>query len=416
MTVLYDLQPVQCWAYRGRGVGRYTADLARALDRLVADSGSEDDERLDLEFVVNESLGHLDDVAALGLTRPVRTWAELVGRTVDVLHTTGPLDPERAEFRHVPVASRRHAVTCYDLIPLIFAERYLTDPIISARYRSRLGVLAAADAVLCDSQSAADDVHRLLGVGRRRLTVIGGAADERFAPPSVPLAEIRTQLRRRLPALDARHVLAPTGWDWRKNNDGLIAAWGRLPPPVRSGRTLVIVAASEPEHRARIDAWCDAAGVDRREVVLTGHVDDDLLVQLYQAADLVVLPSRYEGFGLPVVEAAACGARVVCADNSSLSEVLLEPLARFDVDDLDQFGAVLLNGLTDVGFRQVLAAAPIAADTWSTVAARTLATYRTLLDELRDAAGPRRPASLDAGSDTIRRVMTRLNTPAEEPR
>lgn len=103
-TVLHDLQPVQCWAYRDRGIGRYTADLARAIDDVAPEHG------VDVTFVVNEQLGELDRVRALGLERPVVTWDDVAGSSVDVLHTTGPMDPVPFEERRVPVDAPKGAV------------------------------------------------------------------------------------------------------------------------------------------------------------------------------------------------------------------------------------------------------------------------------------------------------------------
>ncbi|MEL6893552.1 MAG: glycosyltransferase family 1 protein [Actinomycetota bacterium] len=372
-TVLHDLQPVQCWAYRDRGIGRYTADLARAIDDVAPEHG------VDVTFVVNEQLGELDRVRALGLERPVVTWDDVAGSSVDVLHTTGPMDPVPFEERRVPVDARRQVVTCYDLIPLRFPDVYLTDPLGSARYRARLGTLLAADAIVTDSESAADDLHELLGIARARLTPVGGGCDERFRPPTDSLADRLARLRREVPAVRPGFVLGPTGWDWRKNNEGLVAAYARLPIEVRRAHQLVIVAEADAEHRDRIAAWSADHGLAAGEVVLTGHVADDVLVTLYQSTDLVVLPSRYEGFGLPVVEAKRCGAVVVCGDNSALREVLLEPLARFDADDVDQLGAVMLNALTNEVFRSIVADASVCDTSWNTVAGTVVSVYEQLL-------------------------------------
>ena len=84
------------------------------------------------------------------------------------------------------------------------------------------------------------------------------------------------------------------------------------------------------------------------DVVVTGFVTDADLVRLYQSAEVVLFPSKYEGFGLPVLEARRCGARVITSNVSSLPEVMPEPAALFNPYDTDDIAAKLLAALTDV--------------------------------------------------------------------
>jgi glycosyltransferase involved in cell wall biosynthesis len=113
--------------------------------------------------------------------------------------------------------------------------------------------------------------------------------------------------------------------------------------------------------------------------VITDVVDDEVLVALYQRAALVVVTSRYEGFGLPALEARLCGAPVLCADNSSLREVVPDPLARFPADDVTATATAIGRALTDDAFRAVLRALPLPTFTWDLAAERTATVYRHLL-------------------------------------
>ena len=112
---------------------------------------------------------------------------------------------------------------------------------------------------------------------------------------------------------------------------------------------------------------------------MTGYVSDDLLVELNRAAYLVVFPSRYEGFGLPVLEARRCGAPVICGDNSSFREVVPDSAARFDSESTDSIHRLLERGLTDRRFRQRLLDADVPPFTWDEAARLTLSAYDEVL-------------------------------------
>jgi hypothetical protein len=133
-------------------------------------------------------------------------------------------------------------------------------------------------------------------------------------------------------------------------------------------------------------------------ICLTGVESDELLVLLHQGTDLFVFPSLYEGYGLPVAEALACGAPVLAADASCLPE-LLHPEALFDPTDPQRIAAAVERGLTDEELRRrLIAAAGLAPTSWAEAAAETVAVYdRVLAGELarpaRGAPGATRPAA-----------------------
>jgi glycosyltransferase involved in cell wall biosynthesis len=107
---------------------------------------------------------------------------------------------------------------------------------------------------------------------------------------------------------------------------------------------------------------------------VTGRLDDDDLVTLMQTAEVVCFPSYAEGFGLPVLEALHCGARVVCSDTSSLPEIVRDPAARFDPWDVGSITTALTAALVD-GAGAVLAPPPGGGHSWSATAAAVAAVY-----------------------------------------
>ena len=281
-----------------------------------------------------------------------------------------------------PVHARRVVVTCYDLIPRRFPLAYLANITADTRYRNRLAMLTAADAIVTDSQSAADDAAEFLGIDRRRMTVIGAGVGPGFVPPTTTLAARVQSLTAEIPGIQARFVLVPTGMDWRKNTMPAVEAYARLPVGLRDRHQLVLACRLDDHHRQQIDAQCERLGVSGR-VLVTDLVSDDTLVLLYQSAELVFFPSVHEGFGLPVLEARRCGARVICANTSALPEVLPEPEAWFNPFDVADMATVIERALTDVAFIARLGAVPDPGFDWPETARRLAAVYRAELGRIR---------------------------------
>jgi len=221
----------------------------------------------------------------------------------------------------------RLVVTVYDLIPELFPEIYLTDPGTRARYRARRELVRAADHVVTLSRSAADDVVAHLGVPEERVSVVGAACSEVFSPAPDPAGALR-EARALVPGLGAHSVVYNGAVEPRKNIEGLLEAFAHLPEQLRHSRQLVLVCRLGAPERHHLEVRAEQLGI-AGALLLTGQVADDALVALYRSCELVVFPSLYEGYGLPVVEAMACGAPVVASGTSSLVE-LVPPEATFD--------------------------------------------------------------------------------------
>jgi glycosyltransferase involved in cell wall biosynthesis len=120
-----------------------------------------------------------------------------------------------------------------------------------------------------------------------------------------------------------------------------------------------------------------------RQVRFLGYVDSADMPALYTASALAVYPSRYEGFGLPVLEAMACGAPVACSSASSIPEVAGDAALTFDPDDESAFAEALARGLQDEPLRADLrerGRAWAATFTWEKTAAATIQAYRDAIE------------------------------------
>ncbi len=158
------------------------------------------------------------------------------------------------------------------------------------------------------SQFSADRLAHYFPALRDRIRVIPNAVSEVFFHPA---AEEGVQILRELHLLDKPYLLLPGGLHFRKNAPLVLEAWPELHRQ-RPELTLVVGGHNTPEFAARAETM---AGV-----VMTGFQEEATLVALYQQAQAVWFPSRYEGFGMPLLEAMACGAPVVASDSSAVPE------------------------------------------------------------------------------------------------
>ena len=384
--VLLDLQASQSPTYRERGVARYSLDFARALAAETPDVLDQVLLRADLGPV-----GGLDALLEQGVLTTKPDW----DRPGAVFHVLSPFDlatPVRRIWpRPASAAGMRLVVTVYDLIPELFPEIYLTDPGTRARYRARRELVRAADHVVTLSRSAADDVVAHLGVPEERVSVVGAACSEVFSPAPDPAGALR-EARALVPGLGAHSVVYNGAVEPRKNIEGLLEAFAHLPEQLRHSRQLVLVCRLGAPERHHLEVRAEQLGI-AGALLLTGQVADDALVALYRSCELVVFPSLYEGYGLPVVEAMASGAPVVASGTSSLVE-LVPPEATFDPRDTVAMAASIERALIDGPLRQrLLAWSERPRPTWREVARRAGEVYERLAFESAPPRTRRAPAA-----------------------
>jgi glycosyltransferase involved in cell wall biosynthesis len=383
MGVVFDVQGVQSRTFGERGVARYLVELTAAIERWFPNAVD--------RYLINPDL---PVARALDLLPPPHRLGTVddIPASSGVYHLGSAFEPDVSIDGLWPRAARplRLVVTLYDLIPELFPETYLTDPRTRRWYRTRLGLVRGADRLLAISGATAADAAERLGLPSNRIVVVGAAASSRFEPPpsrEAALAEVRGAM----PDIEPEFLLYTGGIEPRKNIDRLLAAYAGLAEELKRKHQLVIVCHVLPEERARLEETLRGLGVAGR-VHFTGYVSDQQLVSLYGATALFVFPSLYEGYGLPVAEAAACGAAVVASNTSSLVELVLDERARFDPYDIESIRSTVARSLTEPQLlEQLRRPGAYALDSWREVARRTVAVYEELEARPKRRRARRRP-------------------------
>jgi alpha-1,3-rhamnosyl/mannosyltransferase len=273
-------------------------------------------------------------------------------------------DPRRGDLFHSPWlegaplrSTVPSVVTLHDLVPLKRPGEYLRTGL---RFKLRYLAVQRAAMVIVPTRTVADDAMRALDIPADRIEVIPEAAASAFwCRPAEEVAAVRE--RYGLPAQYLLWVGTMRRPDPRK----------RLAALTRAGRSLPLVLVGP------VSRWA----TELPGVQLTGAVPDDELAAIYSGAHALVFPSDEEGFGLPPVEALACGTPVAACDVPALREVLAGRVALTAVDDLD---ALVRHA---EGLTRPVAPAPVW--TWDDVAAATWDVYERAL--VIPAPGRRRP-------------------------
>ncbi|HOQ89149.1 MAG TPA: glycosyltransferase family 1 protein [Candidatus Hydrogenedentes bacterium] len=222
-----------------------------------------------------------------------------------------------------------------------------------------------ADLILADSQSTADDLCRLLRIPAERIKVVYLGVSERFRPLS---PEETGRMRHQLGCPDGYLLFVGT-IEPRKNLARLARAWDRIAEDIR----LPLVVAGRRGWRC--GEWDDTLRSLRHAPMLAGHVADEDLPRLVGAATALVWPSLMEGFGLPPLEAMACGVPVITSNRSSLPEICGDAALLVDPESEMALAEAMRAVATETSLQERLRAAGLnraAGFTWESCARRTV--------------------------------------------
>jgi glycosyltransferase involved in cell wall biosynthesis len=363
--------------HAGRGIGRYAVELVRAMARR-------DDVALELWVDPALPAPHLSGTPGATLRRYPPLKAPKAERLATTLTVPFAASRSGADVFHFlshgdapPFMPACGIVTVHDLILEVLGSLYGTSRSLPYRIAraSEAMALKGARMLIADSAVTRDDLVRLHGVRPDRVRVVHLGVDSTFRPPGeAAVAALRARLQ-----LERPFVLYVGGIDARKNVTLLVRAFALARPSLPAGCELVLAGRIDgaPEYRPlRVLVASHGLGAAFRTL---GFVASSDLPALLAAAGVFAFPSLYEGFGLPPLEAMACGAPVVSTRGGSLGEVLGDAARFAPADDPRAFADGLVAVLGDPGLRADLRArglAHAARFTWDRTAEETVHAYR----------------------------------------
>jgi glycosyltransferase involved in cell wall biosynthesis len=361
-------------SYRSAGVSNYSRHLLTALGELVTAG------RTPHRFT---AFLHAADFAAGGVALQ-RASAQLERPALRIaweqLLLPAKLAQIRADVVHglvnvLPLATGRPGVvTVHDLTFLRLPELFPPYKRAYLTTLCRMSVMRAKQ-IVAVSQQTADDLAAAWGVAEMGLLVAPNGVDRRFVPGTSAQAEAFRRAR----GLPTRYWLSLGTLEPRKNLTLLLEAFARWrqAAPFAEPQPHLVLAGGKGWYYETIFAQVEALGLTQC-VHFPGFVPDDELPQWYGGAELFLYPSRYEGFGLPVVEAMACGTPVICSNAPGVREVAGDAALQLPPDEVEAWVDAMTLAATQPAWLAALRAAGLErakAFTWERAATVTVEAY-----------------------------------------
>lgn len=386
MRIVVDIQAYQSPYSQTRGVGRYTKNLVEALlkrarghEVYLALNGAYPDKieaiRAEFSSLVPQDRflvwqNHMK--TQFSYDRELNPPSEELVRSAEVVREVllnsvqpdiifspnmqeGFSDPAVTSVRRIP-SQALYATTLHDLTPMHFEEDLLTDEVVRKWYFEKIEYAKNSDLVITDSQASCDDIAKLLNVSRRKIFPILLGYD-----PDVFSADGDLKIDRGICKklkIPSNFIFYFGGNDRCKNIDRLLEAYSVLTAELRTKFPLVLGGGSfkyDPYGGSHVETTrlIEALGI-ASNVLRPGFISDDYLPHVLRSCTCFVFPSTHEGFGLPALEAMACGAPVIGSNRSSVGEVIENKAALFDPYDVKSMASMLEKVVSDAKFRSRL--------------------------------------------------------------
>jgi glycosyltransferase involved in cell wall biosynthesis len=290
-------------------------------------------------------------------------------------------------FLTLPIFSKnKKIVTVHDLTPLVFPNHFKAGLRGNLKWQIQKLALKNADAIITDSESSKKDIIKFAGIDSGKIKVVYLAAGEEF----VEIQDLRSKIQdlRRKYKLPQKFALYVGDATWNKNLPRLIEAASKINVPlVMVGKALIdkVTDTENPWNKDLIrvqDMIQELRSKNQEQVIRLGFVPSGDLVALYNAATLLVMPSVYEGFGLPILEAMSCGCPVVASKEGSLAEVVGEAGEYVDPYDVESISEGIKKVFDDPDLQKELSQKGIIQSrkfTWNKTAEETMRVYEAVV-------------------------------------
>lgn len=391
MRVAIDVRSLQI--HRTRGLGRYARNLVNSISQIDSENEyllfyrrgvkrgnlevSDNFKRRDVVLKTLKKPHRLDQIMDQSLL-PMEI---LLNRRIDVFHSLSSVTAYLKICKSV--------VTVPDLIPFVLNEKKIDKLLLNLQFREWLWMksLRKADRIITFSENSKKDMTKLLGIPEEKIEVIYLSADPRFSPVRDRQAIAKIIGRY---SVREKFILYLGGFAEHKNIERLVRAFYEF--SLSSGDEWQLVLAGKlPDEKIenaddltkhepvqKIRSLVTTLGLDAK-VIFTGFVPDEDLPTLYSAASIFVFPSLYEGFGLPPLEAMACGTPVVASNTSSLPEVIGDAGVLVNPFSIDEITSAVRSVLKSKSRQREMSCKGVERArrfSWEETARKTLTVYR----------------------------------------
>lgn len=245
------------------------------------------------------------------------------------------LKKESIEIYHVPQncigisenINCKKVITIHDLIPYILPET-VGKGYLSKFLKEMPKIISTADAIITVSECSKKDILKFFPIDGEKIFVTPLAADEKYRPLDKELCRNKIKSKYNI---NNHFILYVGGFSARKNVLTLIESFAKVHKNLDQNYDLVLIGANKDEMKG-LQKFCSELTINKN-IKFTGFIKNSMMPIFYNAADLFVYPSLYEGFGLPPLEAMSCGTPVITSDTSSIPEVMGDSAILVDPND-----------------------------------------------------------------------------------
>ncbi len=360
--------------YRGTGIGTYTYQLISSLNKIDKQNDyllfTPEGYSSDIKFNRNFNIKSIADTMASNFWDDVNIPNELYDKNINLYHV-----PQNGVG--LPIEKNHpFVITLHDTIPIHMPET-VGDRYLNIFQRNMAGIVSRCDGIITVSEFSKEDISRDFNYPKEKIFVTHLASEDIYRPIDRALCK---EVLKKHYGLDSNYILYVGGFSPRKNIVGLIEAFSRIINVIPKDTNLVI-AGNKGKSYSIYKACAERLKIEDR-VIFPGFISMEHMPHLYNNASLFVYPSFYEGFGLPPIEAMACGIPVITSNVTSIPEIVGDAALLFNPKETEVLSEKICEALMNEHLRISLIVKGFKkakALSWDKTAIETLKAYEAII-------------------------------------